>query len=421
MMSGCPFSVDYERFTAGDPAPVLARYREESPVVKLTAQDPNLAGYLITRREDVLKIVADLVTFSSVGNPQGARFGDFNEQVAAIYRREGWPIAPVLVWIDPPAHTKFRRVVDRIFTPKQVEGRSGHIQLCIDKVIAAFNPDGRVEAISQFALPVPAMVMTREFGAPEDEFLILIEATNAVGAAVDHTRTAPAEIQAVVEAAAHGATKFQHYMLPKIEHARSHPENTMLSELVNAREEDRPAFTTEQILSLLITFLIAATHSTTGALGWAVYMLAKHPDIQARLRREPEKIDAFNEEVLRMHGTVSTSYRTATRDTEVNGTAIPKGAQILLRWDSANFDGAFWNEPEKFNIDRKNGRAHATFGYGPHFCVGNTLARREMLLGVRTLLNKFRNIELDADAPPPRVFPSTNVHFLENLPLRLTI
>ncbi len=420
-MSGCPFSADYETFTAGDPLPLLARFRAQSPVVKLTARDPDLEGYLVTRREDVLKVVADLATFSSVGNPQGARFGDFNDEIAEIYRREGWPIAPVLVWIDPPAHTKFRRVVDRIFTPKQVEGRSGHIQLCIDKVIAAFNPDGRVEAVSQFALPVPAMVMTREFGAAEDEFPVLIEATNAVGAAVDHTRTPPDQIHAVMEAAAHGATKFQHYMLPKIEHARRHPENTMLSELVNATEDGAPALTTEQLLSLLITFLIAATHSTTGALGWAVYMLAKNPDIQARLRREPEKIDAFNEEVLRMHGTVSTSYRTAIHDTEINGMTIPKGAQILLRWDSANFDETFWNDPEKFDIDRKNGRAHATFGYGPHFCVGNTLARREMLLGVRTLLARFQNIELDPDTPPPRVFPSTNVHFLENLPLRLTV
>jgi cytochrome P450 len=411
--------MDYADFAGSEPGPLLARFRGEAPVVRLTSSDPDMTGFLVTRREDVRQAAMDVATFSSVGNPQGRRFGAFNDEAAAIYRAKGLAPEPVLVWIDPPEHQRFRKIVDRVFTAKRVAARSEHIRLCIDKTMAAFAAGDRIEAMSAYALKLPAMVMTREFGAPEDEYAVLIETTNAFGASVDFTRTPPEGVREVVAAAAHAATAFQDYMVPKIERVRRQPEDTMLSELANARRDGEYALTLRELQSLLITFLIAATHSTTGAIGWALFMLASRPDVQQRLRDAPDRIDAFNEEVLRVHGTVSTSYRIATRDVEIAGVAIPAGSCVLLRWDSANFDAEYWRQPEAFDIDRPDLAGHATFGYGPHFCVGNTLARREMLLTVRAFLERFDRITIDADAPAPQIFPSTNVHLLSNLPLLL--
>lgn len=418
-MSACPFRIPYDDIT--DPAfkDRLPGLRADAPVLELTSGDPNMCGFMITRKEDIARICMDTTTFSSVDNPQGARFGEFNDQTAAIYREKGWALKPLLVWTDPPDHGRYRKVVDRIFRTRRVDERAGHIQVCIDGAIDRFDPGGLVEAMADYAIKVPAMVMSREFSASAEDYDLLIETTNAVGASVEFTQVPPNGVQAAADAAAHAVTRFQKFMLPKIERVRAVPENTMLSDLVHARDGDAPALDMQELQSALIHFLIAATHSTAGALGWTLFMLATRQDVQARLRREPAMIEAFVEEVLRVHGTVSTSYRRATKDVELHGVTIPSGSYVLLRWDSANFDTAYWEDPENFDMERRNLKAHATFGYGPHFCVGNTLARREMVMTVQTFLTRFAIIELNGSAPPPTLLASTAIHYLNSLPLRL--
>jgi len=177
-----------------------------------------------------------------------------------------------------------------------------------------------------------------------------------------------------------------------------------------------PALTMAELQSILIIFLSAANDSTAAAIAWALHMLAKHQDVQARLRHEPDKIEAFVEEVLRQHGTVATVFRRSTRDAEVADTTIPAGSQIFMKWDSANYDSAKSEDPERFDIDRKGVRNHLAFGYGAHFCVGNTLARKEINMAVAAFLANFERIEAHGE---PAQLNSFNVHALTALPLKL--
>jgi cytochrome P450 len=270
----------------------MAQYRRETPVLKVTSPIAAQNGYLVARAADIAEVVRDTGKFSSIGNPQSDRWGDYNNEVAQIFRSQGWPLSRVLVWIDPPEHNYFRKLVDKMFLPPT----------------SRFPKSGRIDGVADFAASLPAMVMTREFNASEKDFQLLIDTINAIGHSIDFTRDNPADADRLVAEAARAICRFQNYMMPRIEAVRAQPTNTMLSELVNAVDSDgRPALNLEQLHSILVIFLIAATHSTTGGISWAFYALADHQDVQARLRREPDKIGDFVEEVLRHHGTVQTS------------------------------------------------------------------------------------------------------------------
>jgi cytochrome P450 len=392
--------------------------RRETPVLKVTSPIAAQNGYLVTRAADIVAVTRDPTTFSSIGNPQSDRWGDYNNEVAQIFRSEGWPLSRVLVWIDSPEHNLFRKLVDKMFLPNRVTAREGHIRVCIDALTGRLPDEGRIDGVADFAASLPAMVMTREFNASENDFRLLIDTTNAIGHSIDFTRDDPADADRLVAEAARAICRFQHYMMPRIEAVRARPTNTLLSELVNAVDkEGRPALTVEQLHSILIIFLIAATHSTTGGIAGAFYVLAEQQELQARLRREPDKIGDFVEEVLRHHATVQTSYRTAACNTKVGGVDVPAGSQLFLRWDSANFDENKWVDPERFDIDRKGIRNHMTFGFGGHACVGNTLARREMALGVSALLSRYARIALAAE---PERLESFGIHALNTLPLTVS-
>jgi len=413
-----PPELTYREVAGRCPMSFMAQCRRESPVLKITSPVAAQNGYLVTRAADIAEVSRDTSKFSSIGNPQSDRWGDYNDDVARIFRSEGWPLSRVLVWIDPPEHGYFRKLVDKIFLPSRVTAREEHIRLCIEILLGRLPQGGRIDGVSDFAASLPAMVMTREFNAPESDFQLLIDTTNAIGHSIDFTRDDPADADRLVAEAARAICRFQRYMMPRVEAVRTRPTNTMLSELVNATDADgRPALTVEQLHSILGIFLIAATHSTTAGLAWAFCALAEHQDVQARLRRERHKIGDFVEEVLRHHGIVQTSYRTATADTKVGEVDVPAGSKLFLRWDSSNFDENKWADPLRFDIDRKGIRNHMTFGSGAHFCVGNTLARKEMVMSVEALLNRYSKIEL---ASEPERLESFGIHALIGLPLNVS-
>lgn len=400
------------------PMQFLARARQETPVVKLTSDNPDNNGYLVTRHSDVTKVCRDTETYSSVGNPQSDGWGVRCPAAASIYREKGWPLRRVLVWVDPPEHGRFRKYAEKIFSAGRIAARAEHINLCIDKLMARIADGGEIEGVADFAFQLPAMVMTREFGASEDDYMYLMNTSEIIGRTIEFTQNYGLEPDEIEIQAAQAATDFQQFMAPRIEAVRNNPTNTMLSDLVNARDGEEAALAVDEIQSILIVFVLAALHSTAVMLSWALKCLAEHQDVQARLRREPEKIDAFVEEVLRLNGAVATSFRTTTRDAEIDGVDLPLGSQVYVRWDSANHDESKWEDPEAFNIDRKGIRGHMAFGSGIHFCVGNPLARKEMSETVKAFLERFSRIELAGD---PVRLDSFGLNALTSLPLRLGV
>lgn len=398
------------------PMEFLARARQETPVVRLTSDDADKTGYMVTRHSDITQVCRDTETYSSIGNPQSDGWGVRSAQAASIYREEGWPLRRVLVWADPPEHGRFRKYAEKIFAASRIAARAEHINLCIEKLIGRIAAGGEIDGVADFGFQLPAMVMTREFGASEDDYMYLMNISETIGRTIEFTQDYGLSAEEIEIQAARAAVDFQQFMAPRIEEARRNPTNTMLSDLVNARDGDEPALAVDEIQSILIVFVLAALHSTAVMLTWSLKCLAEHQDVQARLRREPEKIDAFVEEVLRLNGAVATSFRTTTCPATLGDVDLPKGAQVYVRWDSANLDEARWDDPMRFDIDRKGVRGHMAFGSGIHFCVGNPLARKEMVETVKAFLAHFSTIEL---AGEPVNLESFGLHALTSLPLRL--
>jgi cytochrome P450 len=412
--------IPYTDATNRCPMSFLAECRRDMPVVKLTSPNPDRNMYLITRTEDVLRVINDADNFSSAGHPQARRWGDINEEVAAIYRNEGWPLVNAVVWTDGEVHARYRRLVDKAFLPKRLNARAGYIQGLIDRLIDQFNPSGEVELVSAFTSLLPALVMTREFGLPETDAQLLITTNDLASRMIDVSQTDQRTARKQMLEGAGALAGLQKHLFPRIEQVMREPEDNLFSDIVNARADGEPVLTTQEILSQVPLLLIAGVHTTGGMLAWTAYMLSIRQDVQQRLRQEPEKIVDFVEETLRMHGPVPSTHRTVMQDVEIHGVKIAKGSYVLVRWDSINFDEKHWPEATHFDIDRPKVRNHHTFGSGIHYCIGNFLARRELNLATQTFLRRFERIELAVPMETVQPVPSFDAHILGRLPLKLT-
>ena len=420
MSTAAPPEIPYDDATSRCPLQFLAQCRRDAPVVKLTSSHPDRNMYLISRAEDVLHIIGDADTFSSRLHPQSRRWGDIDEEIAAIYRQEGWPLVNPVVWTDGQVHARYRRLVDKAFMPRRLNERAGYIQGLIDRLMDTFDANGEVEYIGAFASKLPALVMTREFGLPERDAELLITTNDLVSRMVDVSQTDERIARPAMLEGAHALTRLQKHLFPRIAQVQAAAEDNLFSDIVRAHVEGEPVLTTREILSMIPLLLLAGVHTTGGALGWTAFMLATRPELQKRLRVQPEKIGDFVEETLRHHEPVPTSHRTATKDVTMHGVLIPKGSYVLVRWDSTNFDDKLWQHASEFDIDRPKVRNHYTFGSGKHYCIGNYLARRELNLTVTTLLKRFGEIELTVPAESVKPIASFDAHLLSQLPLRLT-
>ena len=169
---------------------------------------------------------------------------------------------------------------------------------------------------------------------------------------------------------------------------------------------------------MLLTTFVGGNETTMNMLAMGMRKIATEPALQSELRRNPLKIPAFVEEMLRLEGSVQALLRVAAKDLVIDGVAIPKGANVVLSSGSANRDERRWTDPEEFRLDRKDGKRHLTFGYGRHSCIGMHLARRELNIAFDALLKRLRNIVLSVPASEVHQVPLPFHRAVERLPVR---
>ena len=167
----------------------------------------------------------------------------------------------------------------------------------------------------------------------------------------------------------------------------------MLSDLAHAEDNGRH-LTTAEIVSMVAQILTAGNDTTTGAMSSAMYRMITTPGLEHKLRGNPDAIGNFVEEVLRYDSPVQGLWRRVTRDTRIGDTDLAEGSIVVLRFGAANHDGCQFSDPDAFQPDRKNARQHLAFGTGPHFCVGNQLARAELRTAFGILLDNLKNFRL---------------------------
>ncbi len=343
---------------------------------------------LLPRYDDVVAVLSD------------ARFSVDRRQADVFKRWQPFrglspefaqAIQSTLLMIDPPAHTRLRRLVNKAFTPRVVDGLRSRVQTLVDELLDAAAGRGEMELIHDLAYPLPVTVIADLLGIPIDDRARFKQWSDTLAVVLDPLQAAdgltPTE-RAYDEIAA--------YMRPIYSARRAAPRDDLISALV-AVEDQGQTLTEIELLSLTMLILGAGHETTTNLIANAVLALLRNPSERRRLQDDPSLITSAVEECLRYDSPVQLTDRVATVDCEIAGHPIRKGGLVALLLGAANRDPARFPEPDRFDVSRTDNR-HLSFGHGAHFCLGAALARLEAQIAIATLLRRFP--DFDGESAP---------------------
>ena len=399
MSSACPVTL-----SLADPAvqqcpyPMYATLHREAPVY----HDATMNLYLITRYEDVVAASLDLEAFSSeIDMRRDVAVADVSPS-DELYRREGWVVADVLSQVDPPRHTIFRRIVERLFTGPAVKRLHSYLDAHVCELIDGFAARGEADFLSEFALLLPIDVFADQLGLPRTAAADIKRWTDAYIESFDPTISAEHKLECTRR-----IIEFQKYFMGKRAEKMAEPAADLLSMLAVAERPDGARLSDEEYLALCAQLMVAGNETTRNQLMASMLMLIEDPALQHRLRTNPGLIPRFIDESLRLESPAQGLYRRCTRDVTIGGTTIPAGAIVLLMFAAGN--------SARLDLERPNAQRHLAFGHGIHSCIGRTLATAELTIAVTRLLERLDNIRLRPGAGPMRYKPHFNMRALESL------
>lgn len=316
-------------------------------------------------------------------------------------------IGPNLLAVDPPDHTRLRKLVAREFTARRVEALRPRVQEIADELVGAMAQAGRADLVDAFAFPLPITVICELLGVPTADRDSFRRWSNELVAPTGGTPE-----REVVEG-------FGAYLGELIEDKRAAgPADDLLSALIATRDEDGDRLSLPELRAMAYVLLIAGHETTVNLISNTMRALFAHPEQLADLRADFGLLDGAVEEGLRYDGPVETStFRIAKEPTTVGGTAIPAHAPVLVSLAGADRDPTRFPEPDRFDI-RREPRGHLAFGHGLHYCLGAPLARLEGAIAIRTLLERFPRLELDPEGAPWEWMPGLLIRGVRRLPVR---
>ena len=364
-----------------DPFPVFAEVRRRGAVHPVTLADGHDA-WLVVGYDQARSALND----TRFSKDMHAALATGSAVVA-----EGLPgpaFARHMLVVDPPDHTRLRRLVSAAFSPRAVEAMRPRVQTIVDDLLDALateEPDARVDLVATFAFPLPFTVICELLGVPEPDREAL---GRGLGAFLVPTST-PAEYARAKEAS--DATVSMLEALVETKHDA--PGNDLVSGLIAARDGDE-RLNHQELLSTIFQLIVAGHDTTTSLIGNSVVALLRHPDQLAKLRADPFKIEAAVDECMRYDAPVPHStFRYAIEPVEIGGMTIPAGDQVIICLAGADRDDERYASPERLEIDRDEGR-HLAFGHGIHHCLGAPLARMQGQLAIGSLLSRFPELRL---------------------------
>ncbi|MDQ1465947.1 MAG: hypothetical protein QOH10_362 [Actinomycetota bacterium] len=364
-----------------NPFPLFAQVRRLGAVHAVTLADGHDA-YLVVRHAEARAALND----PRLSKDMQAALESGGEVVA-----EGLPgpvFARHMLVVDPPDHTRLRRLVAAAFSVRRIEGLRPHVQAIIDDLldaIAARGEDTRVDLVESFAFPLPFTVICELLGVPESEraelgheLTVLLEPTSTPDEYARAKRASDAVVRMLGQL---------------VETKQRAPGDDLVSALISARDGDE-RLNQRELLSTIFQLIVAGHDTTASLIGNSVVALLRHPDQLAALRGDPGKISAAIEEFLRYDAPVPHStFRYALEPVEIGGVTIPAGAQVIINLAAANRDEGHNANPESLDVERPGVR-HLAFGHGIHFCLGAPLARMEGHLALDALLHRFPYLRL---------------------------
>jgi pimeloyl-[acyl-carrier protein] synthase len=299
-----------------------------------------------------------------------------------------------MLFRDPPDHTRLRGLVNKAFTPRMVERLAPRIRKLAEELLDARAARGGMDAIADFAAPLPLLVIAELLGVPTEDRERLKRWSDDLAIMLDGT-VALQFLGSAVQA----AVEFDGYLRQRIAERRRAPRDDLLSELVAAQERGE-ALSEDEIVGSTILLLGAGHETTTNLIGNGILCLLRHPEQLARLRGDAGLLPSAVEEFLRYESPVQATSRIFPRDeVEVGGVAIPKGEEIGLFLGAANRDPEVFPDPERFDVGRRDNR-HLSFGLGIHFCLGAGLARLEGRVAFEALLERAPGLRAAEESEP---------------------
>ncbi len=370
-----------------DPHPFFRFLREQGEVVELPTHNVlavigHEEGFDVLRRhEDFSSITTASGPIPPIPfEPQG---DDISEQIEA--HRPTMPFGAMLVAQDPPEHTKTRRLLNGLLTPKRFRENEEYLNILADRKIDAFIDNGKLEVITGYAHPFATLAIADLLGMPEE----------AVEPALAGCGRMPGVIGATKEMENNPLEQLAMVFYGMLSERRENPTDDIMSVLAQATHADGTLPEIGEIVSLAAVLFGAGQDSTVRLIAATLKRLAEHQDLQDEVRANPELVPQFIEEVLRLDGSTKSFFRLAKRFTKVGDIEVTPGTTIMVTLSAMNRDPRVFDSPDEFQLHRKNVRKHLSFGGGIHGCIGAPLARAEARLTVEKLLARTKNIRLD--------------------------
>jgi hypothetical protein len=322
--------------------------------------------------------------------------------------RAGLPAADLLT-MDPPDHTRLRRLVSGAFTPRAIAGLEPWIREVTVRLLA--NADGAAgfDLIQALAFPLPIAVICRLLGVPAEDQAQFRVWGHDVAATLDPQTAAQAQTRAAELA-------LTDYLQDLVRQRRADPDDSILSALI-AAEEGGDKLSPGEVVSTALLLLVAGFETTVNLIGNGTVALLGEPGSWQRLRQDPALIPAAIEEMLRYDSPVQLTSRIATEDAEAGGRVIAAGRAVIVSIGGANRDPAVFEQPDEFRIDRPDPGRHLAFSLGIHHCIGASLARLEARIAIEELTRRYPSLEL---AAPPARRPLLVLRGFESVPVRAT-
>lgn len=389
--------MDPDLFASGPPHALFARMRTEAPV--MWSESPEIGGFWsVTKAADIAAISKDSATFSS--------------NTGGVFLREDVPlpvdvIRSVMLGMDPPVHTRYRMIVQRVFTPQAIKRLEGTIRARVTRILDSICERGEADFVKDVAVELPLQTIAEILGVPHEDRMSLFEWTNRIEAA--GTEGTNDGLAAFGELAG--------YLYNLVQQRKAEPKDDLLSQLISA-EVDGEKLNDLELNGFFGLLMFAGNDTTRNTSSGGIRALLEHPDQWDLLRNDPSLINGAVEEMLRWVTPVMWFRRTATTDTEINGQPIAEGDKVVIWYASGSHDAELVGEdPSRFDITRVDVQHQAFGGGGRHHCLGSGLARLQMRILLSELVRRLPDLQLAGEPVRGR---SNWVNGLVSLPVKFT-
>jgi cytochrome P450 len=390
-----------------DPYPFYDRLRTEAPVYRAPG-----GPLVISRYDDAVRVLRSNSCSRDV--EANARIDESDE--IAVRRRDRRGGAKTILNLDPPDHTRLRRLVSKAFTPNAVDRLRPRIETMVDAVLERAAARGEIELVDELAFPVPFQVISELLDMPTERAEELRAWSQALTLGLE-----PGATMEDLDAAEAAIMQLVPYLVTIIDARRSAPGDDLLSGLL-AVEDDGDTLSPAELIAFVVLLYVAGHETTVNLIGNGTLALLRNPDQLARLRNDPTLDGAAIDELLRFDGPVQHTVRVPLEPIAFLGAhgetiVAEPGDTVLTVLGAANHDPQVFDDPHALRLDRHNAQRHLAFSTGIHYCLGASLARLEATIAIGRLIRRFDVVEL---AGEPHWRDRLTIRGVDRLPLRVS-